>query len=56
MVVSEVYNAAPLSFMTRAAEDLLAGIVERSHFVPVTTRTQAQFARVRLPAAAAGMP
>lgn len=49
MVVSEVYDAAPLSFMTRAAEDLLAGIVERSVFVPVTTRTQAQFARVRLP-------
>ncbi|MCB5280739.1 HAD family hydrolase [Arthrobacter sp. AL08] len=54
MVVSEVYNAAPLSFMTRAAEDLLAGIVERSHFVPVTTRTQAQFARVRLPGSGSG--
>lgn len=49
MVVSEVYDAAPLSFMTRAAEDLLAAISERSTFVPVTTRTQAQFARVRLP-------
>jgi hypothetical protein len=49
MVVAEVYDAAPLSFMTRAAEELLEGIVERSVFVPVTTRTQAQFARVRLP-------
>ena len=49
MVVTEVYGAAPLSFMTRAAEELLEGIVERSVFVPVTTRTQAQFSRVRLP-------
>lgn len=49
MVVAEVYDAAPLSFMTRAAEELLEGIVARSVFVPVTTRTQAQFARVRLP-------
>lgn len=49
MVVAEVYDAAPLSFMTRAAEDLLAGLMEQSIFVPVTTRTQAQFARIRLP-------
>jgi hydroxymethylpyrimidine pyrophosphatase-like HAD family hydrolase len=49
MVVSEVYDAAPLSYMTRAAEELLARIVDRSVFVPVTTRTQAQFARVQLP-------
>lgn len=49
MVVAEVYDAAPLSFMTRAAEELLEGIVGRSVFVPVTTRTRAQFSRVRLP-------
>ena len=49
MVVAEVYDAAPLSFMTRAAEDMLEEIVERSVFVPVTTRTRAQFSRVRLP-------
>ncbi|MET3809889.1 HAD family hydrolase [Arthrobacter sp. UYEF3] len=49
MVVAEVYEAAPLSFMTRAAEGLLEGIVQRSVFVPVTTRTRAQFSRVRLP-------
>jgi hypothetical protein len=54
MVVSEVYDAAPLSFMTRAAEELLAAIVEQSIFVPVTTRTQAQFARVQLPGAGRG--
>ncbi|XAS64788.1 HAD family hydrolase [Pseudarthrobacter sp. So.54] len=49
MVVAEVYDAAPLSFMTRAAEDMLEDIVERSVFVPVTTRTRAQFSRVRVP-------
>ena len=49
MVVAEVYDAAPLSFMTRSAEELLEGIVGRSVFVPVTTRTRAQFSRVRLP-------
>lgn len=54
MVVSEVYDAAPLSFMTRAAEELLEGIVERSAFVPVTTRTRSQFSRVRLPGSGRG--
>lgn len=54
MVVAEVYDAAPLSFMTRAAEGLLEGVVEQSVFVPVTTRTQAQFSRVQLPGAGQG--
>jgi hypothetical protein len=54
MVVAEVYDAAPLSFMTRAAEELLEAIAARSIFVPVTTRTQAQFARVRLPGSGRG--
>lgn len=54
MVVAEVYDAAPLSFMTRAAEELLEEIVERSVFVPVTTRTRAQFSRVRLPGSGRG--
>lgn len=54
MVVAEVYDAAPLSFMTRAAEELLEGIVQRSVFVPVTTRTRAQFSRVRLPGSGRG--
>lgn len=49
MVVAEVYDAAPLSFMTRAAEEVLEEVVEKSVFVPVTSRTQAQFSRVRLP-------
>ena len=54
MVVAEVYDAAPLSFMTRAAEGLLESVVEQSVFVPVTTRTQAQFSRVQLPGAGQG--
>lgn len=49
MVVSEVYDSAPLSFMTRAADVLLSQLVERVLFVPATTRTRAQFSRVRLP-------
>lgn len=49
MVVAEVYDSAPLSFMTRAAEDLLAMLIQECMFVPVTTRTVAQFSRVRLP-------
>lgn len=51
LVVSEVYESAPLSYMTRAAEDLLHELLGHAVFVPVTTRTQAQFARVQLPAA-----
>ncbi|WP_222433451.1 HAD family hydrolase [Arthrobacter sp. UKPF54-2] len=54
MVVAEVYDAAPLSFMTRAAEGLLEWVAEQSVFVPVTTRTQAQFSRVQLPRAGQG--
>lgn len=49
MVVSEVYQGAPLSFMTRAAEDLLREISQKTLFVPVTTRTQEQFERIQLP-------
>ncbi len=49
MVVAEVYDGAPLSFMTRAAEGLLHAVKEAAVFVPVTTRTQAQYERVQLP-------
>lgn len=48
LVVAEVYEGAPLSFMTRTAEDLLAALRRRVHFVPVTTRTVAQYRRVQL--------
>ena len=49
MVVSEVYQGAPLSFMTAAAERMLESLAARTVFVPVTTRTVAQYERVRLP-------
>ena len=49
MVVCEVYEGRPLSFMTRAAESLLLQAAEAAVFVPVTTRTVAQYRRVRLP-------
>lgn len=49
MVVVEVYEGAPLSFMTRAAEELLIGVKAAATFVPATTRTQAQYERVQLP-------
>ncbi|MCC3276534.1 HAD family hydrolase [Arthrobacter sp. zg-Y20] len=50
LVVSEVYEGKPLSFMTRAAEDLLVAAAEAAVFVPVTTRTVAQYRRIQLPA------
>ncbi|MCR1161667.1 HAD family hydrolase [Paenarthrobacter sp. UW852] len=49
MVVAEVYNGSPLTYMTRRAASLLTEIAGAGVFVPVTTRTQAQFGRVQLP-------
>lgn len=49
MVVAEVHKGAPLSFMTRAAEDHLLAIKAAALFVPVTTRTLAQYRRIQLP-------
>ena len=49
MVVSEVYQGVPLSFMTATAERMLESLAARTVFVPVTTRTVAQYQRVRLP-------
>ena len=49
MVVAEVYDGAPLSYMTRTAEDLLRQLAGAATFVPVTTRTKAQYERVQLP-------
>lgn len=49
LVVVEVYDGAPLSYMTRAAEELLLSLKAAATFVPVTTRTQAQYERVQLP-------
>ncbi|RFA07966.1 hypothetical protein B7R54_01100 [Subtercola boreus] len=49
MVVSELYQGAPISFMTRRAEALLVELRAVSVFVPVTTRTVIQYQRVQLP-------
>ncbi|MET3172467.1 UNVERIFIED_ORG: hydroxymethylpyrimidine pyrophosphatase-like HAD family hydrolase [Arthrobacter sp. UYCu721] len=49
LVVAEVYEGAPLSFMTRAAWNILERLVQEAIFVPVTTRTVQQFRRVNIP-------
>jgi hypothetical protein len=48
LVVTEVWRGAPLTYCTRAAEALLTELDGLALVVPVTTRTRAQFARVRL--------
>ncbi|MBM7368786.1 HAD family hydrolase [Gordonia hydrophobica] len=45
----EVYDGAPLSYMTEAAAGLLAALADRTPVVPVTTRTRGQFERIELP-------
>lgn len=49
MVVAEVYDGAPLSYMTHTAQQLLVALKNAATFVPATTRTQAQYERVQLP-------
>ncbi|GHG50733.1 hypothetical protein GCM10012320_19610 [Sinomonas cellulolyticus] len=49
LVVSELYEGQPLSYMTREAEELLHELLSHAVFVPVTTRTEAQFRRIHLP-------
>lgn len=48
LAVTEVWRGAPLTFCTRTAEALLAQLDRVAVVVPVTTRTRAQYARVRL--------
>src|SRR4051812_34112485 len=45
----EYLDGAPLSFLTAAAGRDLAELSELTVFVPTTTRTRAQLARVNLP-------
>ncbi|WP_372407488.1 HAD family hydrolase [Streptomyces luteireticuli] len=45
----EVYEGRPLSYLTETAAELLAGLARTGAFVPATTRTLAQYGRVRLP-------
>lgn len=48
LVVAEVWRGAPLTYCTRRTETLLERLATSAHVVPVTTRTRAQYARVRL--------
>ncbi|MGY0486786.1 HAD family hydrolase [Streptomyces sp. WG-D5] len=45
----EMYEGKPLSYVTEDAAELLAELGRRAVFVPTTTRTREQYARVRLP-------
>ncbi len=48
IVVVELYQGIPISFMTRTAETLLLALKAAATVVPVTTRTVAQYRRVRM--------
>ncbi|GAA1699549.1 hypothetical protein GCM10009765_56250 [Fodinicola feengrottensis] len=45
----ETYQDAPLSYLSEKAAAGLAALVERTEFVPVTTRTREQYKRINLP-------
>ncbi|MGI5337828.1 HAD family hydrolase [Streptomyces sp. CA-181903] len=45
----EVYEGKPLSYVTETAAALLDGLARTGAFVPATTRTRAQYGRIRLP-------
>lgn len=47
----EIYDGAPLSYMSARAIGLLTRLASTATVVPVTTRTHAQFSRVTLPGA-----
>ncbi|MBC7631660.1 hypothetical protein [Aeromicrobium sp.] len=49
LVCVEVYQGAPLSFVTETAAGHLTDLAEAGVFVPATTRTIEQFRRVHLP-------
>jgi hypothetical protein len=49
LVVVELYQGVPISFMTLTAQQLLLRLAAETTFVPVTTRTMAQYRRVQLP-------
>ncbi|WP_323446329.1 HAD family hydrolase [Streptomyces yaizuensis] len=45
----EVYERAPLSYLTETAAALLTDLADEAVFVPATTRTRTQYGRIRLP-------
>ncbi|MEY9937264.1 HAD family hydrolase [Streptacidiphilus sp. MAP5-3] len=49
LLVVEVHQGEPLSYMTEAAARLLATLIAVTDFVPATTRTVAQYRRIHLP-------
>jgi len=49
LVVAEVMHGEPLSYQTRAAQDMLAVLADVATLVPTTTRTRTQYARIRIP-------
>jgi len=49
LVVAEVYQGVPISFFTRESEALLTVLARSAELVPTTTRTRAQYERLRLP-------
>ena len=51
LVEVEEYQGRTISYVTPAAWDLLGLLVASDRFVPVTTRTPEQYARIRWPAA-----
>lgn len=48
-VCVEIYDGAPLSYMTTTAHRLFAELTEKAVVVPTTTRTPAQYQRIALP-------
>ena len=51
LVAVEEYEGRTISYVTPRAWDLLGALVATGDFLPVTTRTPAQYARIRWPAA-----
>jgi hydroxymethylpyrimidine pyrophosphatase-like HAD family hydrolase len=49
MVVTEINQDKPSGFMTYHAAELLREFAQKHHFVPTTTRTTAQYQRIRFP-------
>lgn len=45
----EMYESRPLSYLTETAAGLLAQLARATVFVPTTTRTREQYARIHLP-------
>ncbi|GAA4366575.1 HAD family hydrolase [Paeniglutamicibacter cryotolerans] len=47
--VAEIHEGRPIAYITVAAHELLGDLAATHHFVPVTTRTSAQYRRMLIP-------